>query len=300
MCGRRSRSFFGSVTGSPPTGVPPPQQHGQDGRCRLQSAKCPFADPKPAKVLNGRVLKGVAERCWWAWVDGAFGLRCSCAHGEVVHVGHGLDGVVEAGSFLRAVAEDLEGLHPGEGVLDAGSEFRCSALSASSPGSRDRPGRLRCGTTRPVLMYAPSPRMTASRHCSANPEARQVWALALLPGFGRAAATTRRVSASMMTCRQHGGTCKARANPDHPRLRGEQRGHQSRCIGGVRAVRLCSPTEPSVDLSPQVFGLAVQQGIDANKGVDGLFDLAGQPEDDAQVNESLFRVHRVRKMSEDT
>ncbi len=39
-----------------------------------------------------------------------------------MHGGDGLDGVVEAGSFLAAVAENLPGLHAGEGVLDAGPD----------------------------------------------------------------------------------------------------------------------------------------------------------------------------------
>lgn len=49
-------------------------------------------------------------------------LLVSPCQGEVVHGGDGLDGVVEAGAFLAAVAEDLPVLHAGEGVLDAGSD----------------------------------------------------------------------------------------------------------------------------------------------------------------------------------
>ena len=86
-------------------------------------------------------------------------------------MGDGLDGVVEAVAPLAAIAEDLPVLHPGEGVLDAGTDasvfgvvFFLAAQEGSSgpsavrhdqagaevgavrdhrrPGRRDRPARL--------------------------------------------------------------------------------------------------------------------------------------------------------------
>jgi hypothetical protein len=51
------------------------------------------------------------------------GLLVSCGEGEAVQGGDGLHGMVEAGSFLAAVAEDLPGLHACEGVLDAGPDL---------------------------------------------------------------------------------------------------------------------------------------------------------------------------------
>jgi hypothetical protein len=73
-----------------------------------------------------------------------------------VHVGDGLDRVMETGAALSAVTEDLVVLHPGEGVLDAGPDPAVLGVVFFLPGRSARPGRLRCETTSPV-MYAPSP-----------------------------------------------------------------------------------------------------------------------------------------------
>lgn len=56
-------------------------------------------------------------------VVAVFGHVRSCGEGEVVHAGHGLDGVVKAVAALPAVAEDFVVPHPGEGVLDAGADL---------------------------------------------------------------------------------------------------------------------------------------------------------------------------------
>lgn len=50
------------------------------------------------------------------------------AEGEVVHPGDAEHGVVDAVTFEAAVAEDLPGLHPGEGVLDAGPDLLVRAV----------------------------------------------------------------------------------------------------------------------------------------------------------------------------
>jgi hypothetical protein len=50
-----------------------------------------------------------------------------------VHVGDGLDGVVEAVAVLPAVAEDLVVLHPSDHVLHAGADLRWAALSSLRP-----------------------------------------------------------------------------------------------------------------------------------------------------------------------
>jgi hypothetical protein len=83
----------------------------------------------------------------------------SCGEGEVVHVGDGLAGVVEAVAALPAGTEDLVVPHPGEGVPD--------------------------GPPRP-------------RSAQPDRESRQAFASAVVPGTGRAAAA-KRVSKSTMT-----------------------------------------------------------------------------------------------------
>jgi hypothetical protein len=47
----------------------------------------------------------------------------SPSEGEVVEAGDAEQGVVDAVAFETAVAEDLPGLHAGEGVLDAGADL---------------------------------------------------------------------------------------------------------------------------------------------------------------------------------
>src|SRR5881398_2730437 len=47
----------------------------------------------------------------------------SPGEGEVVQSGDAEHGVVDAVALEAAVAEDLPGLHAGEGVLDAGADF---------------------------------------------------------------------------------------------------------------------------------------------------------------------------------
>jgi hypothetical protein len=66
-----------------------------------------------------------------------------------VHVGDGLDGVVEAIAVLLAVAEALVVVHPADHVLHSGPHRAVAALSASSPGNCSPRGRLRCGVTLP-------------------------------------------------------------------------------------------------------------------------------------------------------
>ncbi|GHE13992.1 hypothetical protein GCM10010339_83040 [Streptomyces alanosinicus] len=61
--------------------------------------------------------------------------------GQVVQSGHAEDGLVNAVPVQAAVVEDLAGLHPGEGVLDAGPGpavdgilgllFRCESRAAA-------------------------------------------------------------------------------------------------------------------------------------------------------------------------
>jgi hypothetical protein len=78
--------------------------------------------------------------------------------------------------------------------------LRWAALSSSPPFSSGLPGRLRCGTINPVLMWAPSPSTVAPWQCSARPDSRQAFASAVSPGTRRAVVTTGRVPASTVTC----------------------------------------------------------------------------------------------------
>lgn len=70
---------------------------------------------------DGDVAEVTARQVRRAGRGGASPAVSSC-QGEVVHGGDGLDGVVEAITFLTAVAEDFPVLHAGEGVLDAGTD----------------------------------------------------------------------------------------------------------------------------------------------------------------------------------
>lgn len=120
--------------------------------------------------------------------------------GEVVHPGDAEHGVVDSVAFEAAVAEDLPGLHAGEGVLDASldllvglvvflfpiREFGLAALSAvrdDESGARvaavgDREGLADGGLGAGFL---PCPAIVA------------------VPASGWPTTTTRRVSASMTT-----------------------------------------------------------------------------------------------------
>src|SRR6478752_7165591 len=60
-----------------------------------------------------------SPQAWLAGVRPA----CLSGEGEVVHSGDAEHGVVDSVAFEAAVAEDLPGLHPGEGVLDAGPDL---------------------------------------------------------------------------------------------------------------------------------------------------------------------------------
>lgn len=55
---------------------------------------------------------------------------------EVVQAGDAEHGVVDAVAFQAAVAEDLPALHPGEGVLDAGSDFAVGGVVFLLPGGQ--------------------------------------------------------------------------------------------------------------------------------------------------------------------
>lgn len=58
----------------------------------------------------------------------------SSGESEVVEAGDAEHGVVDAVAFQAAVAEDLRGLHAGEGVLDAGADFAVGAVVFFFPG----------------------------------------------------------------------------------------------------------------------------------------------------------------------
>ncbi len=79
-----------------------------------------------------------------------FRVAVSACHGEVVHGGDCLDGVMEAVAPLGAVAEDLVVLYPGEVSPTRARTRGCSALSFSCPRRRGGPARLWCGTISPV------------------------------------------------------------------------------------------------------------------------------------------------------
>lgn len=54
--------------------------------------------------------------------------------GEVVQAGDAEHGVVYAVAFEAAVAQDLPGFHPGEGVLDAGADLAVGGVVFLFPG----------------------------------------------------------------------------------------------------------------------------------------------------------------------
>jgi hypothetical protein len=58
----------------------------------------------------------------------------SAGDGEVVKAGDAEYGLVDAVAFHAAVAEDLPGLHAGEGVLDAGSDLAVRTVGLLIPG----------------------------------------------------------------------------------------------------------------------------------------------------------------------
>ena len=75
----------------------------------------------------------------------------SSGQSEVVQADDAEHGEVDAVAFQTAVAEDLPGLHEGEGVLDADADFAAGdVVSAFQAGSSVWPSSRRCGMTRPV------------------------------------------------------------------------------------------------------------------------------------------------------
>ena len=84
-------------------------------------------------------------------VPGGLLVSASPAEDEVVQAGDPEHGVVDAVALQPAVAEDLPALHPGEDVLDAGTDLAVEALCSSfQSGSSLWPFSRRCGMTRPV------------------------------------------------------------------------------------------------------------------------------------------------------
>lgn len=123
--------------------------------------------------------------------------------------------------------------------------LRCCALSSSSALSSGRSGRLRGGTTRPVLLQAPSPSTVTPWQCPAGPESRRASASAVVPGAGPAVATTGRVGVhdpqpfGRILRARAGSSARWRTEPlDHPahghRRDAGQRGELPH--GEVRAV----------------------------------------------------------------
>lgn len=66
-------------------------------------------------------------------------------------MGDVLDCVMEAVAVLSAVVEDLAVLHAVDRGLGAGTDTAVLGVVGFPPASSDRPNRLRCGTTRPVM-----------------------------------------------------------------------------------------------------------------------------------------------------
>ncbi|TVZ75575.1 hypothetical protein FB157_1537 [Streptomyces sp. BK340] len=60
---------------------------------------------------------------------------------------------------------------------------------------------LRCGMSRPVRWYPPSAMACAPRQTRSTPDSVNARQSLRLPGSGRPIATTRRLSASITTCR---------------------------------------------------------------------------------------------------
>ncbi|GAA3581351.1 hypothetical protein GCM10022295_73220 [Streptomyces osmaniensis] len=64
-----------------------------------------------------------------------------------MHVGDGLDGVVEPVAALSAVAEDLVVLHASDHMLDPRTYLAVGGVVGFFAWQQGASGRLRCGTT---------------------------------------------------------------------------------------------------------------------------------------------------------
>ena len=76
------------------------------------------------------MLRNVLEACWCV----VCGPARSAGHGEVVHERDALRGVLEAGAAAAAVAQNFPVLHPGEDVLDAGTDLAVGGVVVLLPG----------------------------------------------------------------------------------------------------------------------------------------------------------------------
>ncbi len=105
---------------------------------------------RPPPLFSTATAFKVVQKSVCEQVSAVLRQWCSCCEGEVVHLCDGLDRMVESGSLLPAITQDLVVLHPGEGVLDTGADALAFSVVFRLARSRGRPARVRCGTTRPV------------------------------------------------------------------------------------------------------------------------------------------------------
>ena len=77
---------------------------------------------RPPPLFSTATAFKVVQKSVCEQVSAVLRQWCSCCEGEVVHLCDGLDRMVESGSLLPAITQDLVVLHPGEGMLDAGTD----------------------------------------------------------------------------------------------------------------------------------------------------------------------------------
>lgn len=103
-----------------------------------------------------------------------------------MHVGDGLDRMVEAvAAALAAVTQDLAVLHPGEGMLDAGTDPTVLGVVFLLTREEWPAGPFWVRGDQACVDKAPSPSTVTPSQCWARPEFRQTWASARLPGPGK-------------------------------------------------------------------------------------------------------------------
>jgi len=115
-------------------------------------------------------------------------------------VGDGLDRVMEAVAVLSAVAEDLVVLQAADDVFHAGADLAMGGVVVLLAREQSPSGAFSVRYRHAAVEVGPVPSTVTPSQCRLSPDARQAWASAVVPGTGRAAAITSRVSASTTIC----------------------------------------------------------------------------------------------------